>query len=86
MRGLDVVRKLLALDGTLFLFYEPPSLAGCEPTIITKHGKPAAMVVPIDKARKLYPDRDDAFVDFLLTYPGGIELEQNQSKLRDYGF
>jgi len=27
-RGLDVVRKLLAPDGTLFLFYEPPSLAG----------------------------------------------------------
>lgn len=27
-RGLDGVRKLLAPDGTLFLFYEPPSLAG----------------------------------------------------------
>jgi cyclopropane fatty-acyl-phospholipid synthase-like methyltransferase len=27
-RGLDVVRSLLAPDGTLFLFYEPPSLAG----------------------------------------------------------
>jgi SAM-dependent methyltransferase len=27
-RGLDVVRKLLAPGGTLFLFYEPPSLAG----------------------------------------------------------
>jgi cyclopropane fatty-acyl-phospholipid synthase-like methyltransferase len=27
-RGLDVVGKLLAPDGALFLFYEPPSLAG----------------------------------------------------------
>ena len=25
-KGLDAVRKLLATDGTLFLFYEPPSL------------------------------------------------------------
>jgi cyclopropane fatty-acyl-phospholipid synthase-like methyltransferase len=29
-KGLDVVRKLLAPGGTLFLFYEPPSLAGRE--------------------------------------------------------
>ena len=57
-----------------------------EPTIITKHGKPTAMVVPIDEARKLYPDRNDAFVDFLLTYPGGVELERNQSSLRDFEF
>lgn len=57
-----------------------------EPTIITKHGKPAAMVVPIDEARKLYPDRNDDFIDFLLTYPGGVELERDQSRLRDYDF
>ncbi len=57
-----------------------------EPTIIPKHVKPAAMVVPIEKARKLYPDRNDAFIDFLLTYPGGVELERNQPKLRDYDF
>jgi prevent-host-death family protein len=57
-----------------------------EPTIITKYGKPAAAVVPIEGARKLYPDRNDDFIDFLLTYPGGIELERNQSTLRDYDF
>lgn len=31
-RGLDVVRKLLAADGALFLFYEPPSREGREKT------------------------------------------------------
>ena len=51
--------------------------------MITKHGKPAAMVVPVEQGRKLYPDRNDAFIDFLLTYPGGVELERNQSPLRD---
>lgn len=54
-----------------------------EPTIITKHGKPAAMVVPIDEARKLYPDSNASFIDFLMTFPGGIEFERDDTPLRD---
>ncbi|MBN9221884.1 MAG: type II toxin-antitoxin system Phd/YefM family antitoxin [Mesorhizobium sp.] len=55
-----------------------------EPTIITRHGKPTAMVVPIEEGRKLYPqDTQRNFVDFLLQYPGGIELERNESPSRD---
>jgi prevent-host-death family protein len=58
-----------------------------EPTIITKHGKPAAMVVPIDDGWKLYPQSSQKnFVDFLLTYPGGIELERNESPTREVEF
>lgn len=60
-----------------------------EPTMITRHGKPAAMVVPIDEARKLYPQdqqKQKDFVDFLLTYPGGIELERNESPSREIDF
>jgi prevent-host-death family protein len=58
-----------------------------EPTIITKHGKPAAMVVPIDEGRKLYPQSSQKkFVDFLLQYPGGIELERNESPSREVEF
>ena len=57
-----------------------------EPTIITKHGKPAAAVVPIEDARKLYPERKRDFVDFLLSYPGGVELERNESSLREFEF
>jgi prevent-host-death family protein len=58
-----------------------------EPTIITKHGKPTAMVVPIDEGRKLYPQSSQRkFVDFLLQYPGGIELERNESPSREVEF
>ena len=58
-----------------------------EPTIITKHGKPTAMVVPIDEGRKLYPQSNQkAFVDFLLRYPGGIEFERNESPSREVEF
>ena len=57
-----------------------------EPTMITKHGKPTAMIVPVEEGKKLYPDRNREFIDFLMTYPGGIELERDQSSLRDYEF
>ncbi|UDL87699.1 type II toxin-antitoxin system prevent-host-death family antitoxin [Mesorhizobium sp. PAMC28654] len=58
-----------------------------EPTIITKHGKPAAMIVPIDEGWKLYPQGNQKrFVDFLLQYPGGIELERNESPSREVEF
>jgi prevent-host-death family protein len=54
-----------------------------EATIITKHGKPAAAIVPIDAAQKLFPVKRPNFGEFLLTYPGGIELERNMSPSRD---
>jgi prevent-host-death family protein len=57
-----------------------------EPTIVTKHGRPAAMVVPVAEGRKLYPNDNDRFIDFLLAYPGGVEIERNQSSLRDFDF
>jgi prevent-host-death family protein len=58
-----------------------------EPTIVTKHGKPSAMIVPIEEGRKLYPQSSQKnFVDFLLTYPGGIELERNESPSREVEF
>ncbi len=41
-----------------------------EPTTITRHGKAAAMVVPMDVARRLYPDDKPSFADFLMSFPG----------------
>jgi prevent-host-death family protein len=53
------------------------------PTVITKHGKPAAVVVPVEDARRLYPARRPNLGRFLTTYPGGVELERNRSSLRE---
>ena len=41
-----------------------------EPTTITRHGRPAAVVVPVDIARRLYGDDTSNFADFLLSFPG----------------
>ncbi|MBZ9848537.1 type II toxin-antitoxin system Phd/YefM family antitoxin [Mesorhizobium sp. CA14] len=54
-----------------------------EPTTITRHGKPAAAIVSVEDLQKLYPVKRRNFGEFLLTYPGGIELERNASPSRD---
>ncbi|MFC3326252.1 type II toxin-antitoxin system Phd/YefM family antitoxin [Mesorhizobium cantuariense] len=58
-----------------------------EPTIITRDGKPTAMVVPVDERRRFYPqDSQKNLADILLQYPGGIEFERNDSPSRDVEF
>jgi prevent-host-death family protein len=54
-----------------------------EATTITKHGKPAAVLVPVEDARKLYPEKKADFVEHLLAFPGGIELERDPTPIRD---
>lgn len=53
-----------------------------EPTTITKHGEPAAVVVPVDVARRLYADDRRSFADVLLAFPGGLEIGRDATPLR----
>ena len=53
------------------------------PTIITRHGHPAAMVVPMADARQLYPENRPTLADLLLSFPEGVELERDQVPLRE---
>ncbi|MBB4483459.1 prevent-host-death family protein [Rhizobium etli] len=53
---------------------------------ITRHGKPAAVLVSVEAAeaaKKALNKPRPNFGDFLLTFPGGVELERNPSKMRD---
>jgi prevent-host-death family protein len=53
---------------------------------ITRHGKAAAVLVSVeaaDAARKALKRPRANFGDFLLTFPGGVELKRNPSKMRD---
>ena len=54
-----------------------------EPTIVTKHGQPAAMIVPFDEGRRLYPDDRPSFADLLLSMPHDLEIERDGSPVRD---
>jgi antitoxin Phd len=55
---------------------------GAEATTITKHGRPAAVVVPVEHARRLYPTERPSLADLLMSIPEDLETERDPSPLR----
>ena len=54
-----------------------------EPTTITRHGRPAAVIVPVEVARRLYADDTPNFTDFLMTFPGiPDDIERDRTPMR----
>jgi len=50
---------------------------GGEPTTITRHGTPVAMVIPFDKGEQIYPaEPKKTLGQLLLEYPGGIDFDE----------
>jgi antitoxin (DNA-binding transcriptional repressor) of toxin-antitoxin stability system len=54
-----------------------------EATTITKHGKPAAVVIPVDDARKLYPPKRPSLISLLMQIPEPIDVERDQTPPRE---
>lgn len=54
-----------------------------EPTTITRHGRPAAVLVPVADAERLYPASAPCFAEFLLGFPGGTEFERDPGPARE---
>ncbi|HEY3912386.1 MAG TPA: type II toxin-antitoxin system prevent-host-death family antitoxin [Stellaceae bacterium] len=54
-----------------------------EPTTITKNGRPAAVVVPVADASRLYPVSRRSFAALLMSIPEDIEIERDMSPLRE---
>ena len=52
------------------------------PTIITRHGHPSAMVVPIEAGRRLYPIDTPSLAAHLLAMPEPIDTERDETQLR----
>ena len=53
-----------------------------EATTITKHGRPAAVVLPVEDARRLYATQRPSFADLLMSLPEDLETERDPSPLR----
>jgi antitoxin Phd len=53
-----------------------------EATTITKHGRPAAVIVPVEDARRLYGSGRPSFVDLLMSLPEDLETERDPSLFR----
>lgn len=53
-----------------------------QPTLITRHGQPAAMVVPVEAGRRLYPTEISSFAAHLLAIPEPLEVERDVAPIR----
>jgi prevent-host-death family protein len=53
-----------------------------QPTIISRHGQPCAMVVSITDGHKLYPPDQPSLALHLLSLPEPIEFERDATPLR----
>ena len=54
-----------------------------QPTIITRHGQPTAMVVPFEVGRRLYPQDLPTLARHLLAIPEYIAVERDTTPMRD---
>lgn len=54
-----------------------------EATVVTKHGRPAAMIVPMEVGRRLYPSDRPSFASLLMAIPHELETERDDRPLRD---
>lgn len=54
-----------------------------EPTTITKHGKPAAVVVSVQDARRLYSADRPNFADLLMSIPYPVDVERDKTPPRE---
>ena len=54
-----------------------------EATTITKHGRPAAVVVPVEAAKRLYPTDRPSFAALLMQIPHPVDIERDPSPTRE---
>lgn len=56
---------------------------GGEPTTITQHGQPAAVVVSVADAARLFEAAPASLAEHLLTFPGLDAFERDSTPVRD---
>ena len=54
-----------------------------QPTIITRHGFPTAMVISMEEGRRLFPATKPSLVAHLMAMPEPIPTERDASVLRN---
>lgn len=54
-----------------------------EPTTITRHGKPAAVLVPVADADRLYASKKPSFYEMLRAMPFELEIERDRTPPRE---
>jgi|EndMetStandDraft_4_1072995.scaffolds.fasta_scaffold1886365_2 prevent-host-death family protein len=57
-----------------------------EEIMITRHGKPAAVIISGMKSAQAAPVKPKSFVDFLMEFPGGSAFERSAMPSRETDF
>ena len=52
------------------------------PTVISRHGRPCAMVVPIADGKRLYPPEVSSLASHLLAMPESLDIERDSTPMR----
>jgi antitoxin Phd len=81
--GIPIVRSLGLRDAKTSFSAIVEAAERGEATIITKHGKPAAVVVPVEEARRLRLADRPSFAALLMGIPHTVEIERDRSPLRE---
>jgi antitoxin Phd len=53
------------------------------PTLITRHGQPSAMIVPVASGKRLYPLSTPSLAEYLLGLPQPLNTDRDPTTLRD---
>jgi antitoxin Phd len=85
-----VARSTWSVQDAKNRFSEVVEAARRKPQMVTKHGKPAVVVVAADeyeRLRKLQHLKAPSFAEMLLAMPtGGEDFERLEGRMRDPGF
>jgi prevent-host-death family protein len=56
------------------------------PTLVSRHGQPCAMIVPVADGARLYPMEMPNLANYLLSLPEPLETERDTTPLRGMDF
>ena len=57
-----------------------------ESTVVTKNGRPAAMVVPFEEGVRVPPEKKPSFAELLMSIPHPIPIRRSRSRARKVEF
>ena len=56
------------------------------PTLVSRHGRPCAMIVPVADGARLYPMEMPNLANYLLSLPDPLETDRDTTPLRGMDF
>ena len=57
-----------------------------QPTLVSRHGHPCAMIVPVADGARLYPTEMPNLANYLLAMPEPLVTERDATPLRGFDF